>query len=312
MPIAGSGRRRGLPVDFAAVLDEILCRRSAATSAASRIGIHFFVPGRDNVGEFYRSTAVEHSLFHKARTRSMNEPTTCPNCGRQFPSDVDGACPSCLESLAEGLRAIGEAREMELRQLKEQIDGLSAGAESAFFSPSLERKQRKHQEAAVRRARRTTLLKRAAVALAIATGAVLGNASVGIAQGQSLAEIADRAGMTFLYGVIVVPTSILIVWAVVIVRLAASRFAEADHDDGLVRLLISPWPYVRFVVWGSPAFFAGWDVGAEDWSWLRFGFAAAGSIATGAVVLVAFHPETESESIADLSTAGRHSGDSIE
>ncbi len=223
----------------------------------------------------------------------MNEVKKCPSCGNWvIPGEI--TCPSCSRPAWEaaeetdGFLAIEKEREAELERLRKEMEGVPAAGQSAFVLPSMERRYRQDS---LSRARRNVLIKRAAVAVAIALGAVLGNLSLGLFQGHALGVILEQAGCILLYGLGVGPLLLLIARWVVLARMARRESSQTDPDDPTIQFLVSPWRYARFLVWASPAVSAGWNVAAGSWSWLRFGFAAAGSLGVAVVALRAWPEE---------------------
>ena len=199
-----------------------------------------------------------------------SEPTTCPNCRTWVQPRVDGTCPSCQGPIA----ANSPLRE---RSFTEQMASLTEAVTEPFEFPT-QRRKRQHDDQ--RRQRRATWLRRARGAFVVATGAILGGVSLGIAHGVSARELAVQALATFAGGLIVGPLVVLWIYYMLVYshgsRESRFDFTNTEPSDFL---FTRPWRYFRFPVWASPALFAGLDFVAGTWSWLAFGFAAFGSLA---------------------------------
>ncbi|MBS0263868.1 MAG: hypothetical protein JSS02_18160 [Planctomycetes bacterium] len=187
------------------------------------------------------------------------------------------------------LQILADVRDTELRELQNLIHESSTSPETAFVFPS---RERQHREQVARRARRMLLFRRALVTLSFASGALIGNTSVGIATGTPWAVLIQQATRILLYGVVGTPVFLQVLRYLAIMHLARSEEFQADPHNGLAKLLISPWPTFRFLIWALPALFAGWNLSADTWSWTHFGFAAVGSLVAGVVALALFQPES--------------------
>jgi len=137
-------------------------------------------------------------------------------------------------------------------------DELLALQSGPFVFPSQERKRMRDE---ARRQMHAAWLRRGFGVLVIGMGGVLGEMVLGIADGQPAAALLNCAQTTGFLGLIVGP---LVIYLFYFMNLLGLRFW--------------PWSFLRILIYACPAFFAGMDFTAGEWSWLKAGSVAVGSI----------------------------------
>jgi hypothetical protein len=167
----------------------------------------------------------------------------------------------------------------------------STGVEPEPIDPPFEypSQLRRRVAAEARRQKRTTWFRRYWGAAMITAGAVLGTVGLGIVTGSDKSELIDRATAVILNGLIVGPLIVFALFHLLVFRIAMSEAKKemllgqqnpyTIGTGAIGQFFKRPWPVLRFLVYVSPAIVAGIGLKQEEWSWTRFLWAAAGSLA---------------------------------
>jgi hypothetical protein len=161
-----------------------------------------------------------------------------------------------------------------------------------FVFPSRERKQMRDEEWRLKRA---TWLRRACGVVLIALGAILGEAGVGIVLQQSVPSLLIEASVTSVLGLIIGPFLIFAGYCQHIAHRSRCGIWQTATTHAFYS---TPWRYLRFLVCACPAIAAGIEFTLGEWSWLKSGCAAAGSIAA-AFLLTLFNDGSAGDSLVD-------------